>query len=100
MKLAHKKYICMLLAFLTAIMMGGFSLASSSASGVDDAKGEIDRLEQEKKDTEKRLKELGYFTTDITGTYGTMTIRAVKAFEARYGKEQTGIATVALQKEL
>lgn len=49
---------------------------------------------------QKRLKELGYFTTDITGTYGTMTIRAVKAFEARYGKEQTGIATVALQKEL
>ena len=49
---------------------------------------------------QKRLKELGYFTTDITGTYGTMTIRAVKAFEARYGKEQTGIATVALQKKL
>ena len=49
MKLAHKKYICMLLAFLTAFMIGGFSLASSSASGVDDAKGEIDRLEQEKK---------------------------------------------------
>ncbi len=49
---------------------------------------------------QKRLKELGYFTTDITGTYGTMTIRAVKAFEARYGKEQTGVATIALQKEL
>lgn len=65
MKLAHKKYICMLLAFLTAFMIGGFSLASSSASGVDDAKGEIDRLEQEKKETEKRLKELEALKGDL-----------------------------------
>ena len=49
---------------------------------------------------QERLKELGYFTTRITGTYGSKTIQAVKAFEARYGKEQTGIATIALQKEL
>lgn len=49
---------------------------------------------------QQRLKELGYFTTAITGTYGSKTIQAVKAFEARYGKEQTGVATIALQKEL
>lgn len=55
----------MLLAFLTAFMIGGFSLASSSASGVDDAKGEIDRLEQEKKETEKRLKELEALKGDL-----------------------------------
>lgn len=65
MKLAHKKNICMLLAFLTAFMIGGFSLASGSASGVDDAKGEIDRLEQEKKETEKRLKELEALKGDL-----------------------------------
>ena len=49
---------------------------------------------------QQRLKELGYFRQRVTINYGSATVTAVKAFEARYGREQTGIATVALQKKL
>lgn len=49
---------------------------------------------------QKRLKQLGYYTGSVDGTYGTGTVNAVKRFEAAYGKAQTGVATVALQKVL
>ncbi|MGI6172944.1 MAG: peptidoglycan-binding domain-containing protein [Christensenellales bacterium] len=49
---------------------------------------------------QRRLKELGYYTGNVDGDYGSATIAAVKRFEAAYGKVPTGIATVPLQKKL
>ena len=47
-----------------------------------------------------RLRELGYTRTKADGIYGERTVEAVMAFEAAYGKPQTGIATAALQAVL
>lgn len=49
---------------------------------------------------QNRLTELGYFSGDTDGYYGSTTIKAVKLFEKAYGKTQTGVATVSLQKTL
>jgi len=47
-----------------------------------------------------RLTELGYFSDTVTGYFNDSTASAVKAFEAAYGRTQTGIATSTLQTEL
>ena len=52
------------------------------------------------KKLQRRLKALGYYSGTIDGNYGSSTVKAVKLFEAAYGKDQTGVATVALQKKL
>ncbi len=52
------------------------------------------------KKLQTRLKELGYFTGDIGGNYLEKTTKAVKLFQRAYGKDETGIATVSLQKTL
>ncbi len=49
---------------------------------------------------QNRLKELGYYSGDTDGNYGSSTVKAVKLFENAYGKDQTGVATVSLQKTL
>lgn len=49
---------------------------------------------------QNRLLELGYFDGDVDGVYGTGTVKAVKRFEKAYGRDATGVATVALQKKL
>ncbi len=49
---------------------------------------------------QNRLMQLGYFSSDVDGNYGAATAKAIKLFEKTYGKEQTGIATVSLQKTL
>ena len=49
---------------------------------------------------QKRLRELGYTRTKADGLYGEKTTEAVMAFEAAYGRPQTGIATAALQAVL
>ncbi len=51
-------------------------------------------------DLQTRLRFLGYYTGKIDGIYGTGTVNAVKRFEAAYGKQQTGIATAAMQAYL
>jgi len=55
-----------------------------------DSGSEVTRLQN-------RLRELGYMTSKADGKYGDKTVEAVKAFEAKYGKAQTGIATAILQ---
>ncbi len=52
------------------------------------------------KKLQTRLKELGYFDGDIGGNYLEKTTKAVKLFQRAYGKEETGVATVSLQKTL
>lgn len=47
-----------------------------------------------------RLKELGYFTGDVSGLFDSQTEAAVKRFEQTYGTMQTGVATVKLQLKL
>ncbi|MBR5985583.1 MAG: peptidoglycan-binding protein [Clostridia bacterium] len=57
-------------------------------------------VSQEVKDLQSRLKELGYYTGGVNGRFDEATMEAVMAFEAAYGKMQTGIATNGLQKVL
>ena len=49
---------------------------------------------------QNRLQALGYFSGDVDGNYGSSTVTAIKRFEKAYGKTQTGVATVSLQKTL
>ena len=47
-----------------------------------------------------RLKDLGYFTGDVSGLFDAETEAAVKRFEQTYGTMQTGVATAKLQLKL
>ena len=47
-----------------------------------------------------RLKELGYFTGDVSGLFDSQTESAVRRFEQTYGTMQTGVATAKLQLKL
>ena len=47
-----------------------------------------------------RLKDLGYFTGDVSGLFDADTESAVKRFEQTYGTMQTGVATAKLQLKL
>ena len=47
-----------------------------------------------------RLKDLGYFTGDVSGLFDSDTEAAVKRFEQTYGTMQTGVATTKLQLKL
>ncbi len=47
-----------------------------------------------------RLKELGYFTGDVSGVFDSQTENAVRRFEQTYGTMQTGAATAKLQLKL
>ncbi|MBE5792354.1 MAG: hypothetical protein E7322_09400 [Clostridiales bacterium] len=49
---------------------------------------------------QKRLIQLGYLKGSADGYFGENTANAVRAFEARYGKVQTGVATPDMQKYL
>lgn len=49
---------------------------------------------------QKRLIQLGYLSGKADGYFGENTANAVKKFEARYGKVQTGVATPDMQKYL
>ena len=47
-----------------------------------------------------RLKELGYYTSDVSGLFDSETETAVRRFEQTYGTMQTGVATQKLQLKL
>ncbi len=47
-----------------------------------------------------RLRDLGYFTGDVSGLFDSETEAAVKRFEQTYGTMQTGVATAKLQLKL
>ncbi len=49
---------------------------------------------------QQRLIELNFMAGTPTGYYDANTVEAVKAFEAAYGRNETGVATVALQEKL
>lgn len=49
---------------------------------------------------QSRLKELGYFTGDVSGVFDAQTESAVRRFEQTYGTMQTGVATAKLQLKL
>jgi peptidoglycan hydrolase-like protein with peptidoglycan-binding domain len=70
---------------------------TSSAQYIELKQGDTgDRV----KKLQTRLKELGYFSGDIGGNYLEKTTKAVRLFERAYGKDETGVATVSLQKTL
>ena len=47
-----------------------------------------------------RLKDLGYFTSEVSGLFDSETESAVRRFEQTYGTMQTGVATQKLQLKL
>lgn len=47
-----------------------------------------------------RLRELGYYSSDISGVFDDNTETAVRRFEQTYGTMQTGVATADLQRRL
>ena len=49
---------------------------------------------------QQRLKELGYFTGNVTGYYGSQTQKAVELFQKRVELNPTGVATVRTQQLL
>ena len=49
---------------------------------------------------QNRLKDLGYFSGDVSGLFDNETENAVKRFEQTYGTMQTGVATAKLQMKL
>ena len=52
------------------------------------------------KAVQRRLKELGYYTTTCDGDYGSKTVTAVKAFQKKNGLDQTGECDAATLKKL
>ena len=42
------------------------------------------------KELQQKLKDLGYYTYAITGTYGPITVKAVKAFQKAHKLAQLG----------
>ena len=49
---------------------------------------------------QRRLRQLGYFTTTVDGYYGSATEKAVKLFQKRVGMSVSGVATVRMQQLL
>ncbi len=77
------------------------SSGSSSSSKVD----EDDTLRygdqgEAIKNLQKRLKELGYYNSTIDGQFGSGTLKAVKAFQARNGLTQDGAVGESTLKKL
>ena len=52
------------------------------------------------KELQKRLKELGYYTSSIDGSYGAQTVAAVKAFQKKNGLTADGVAGSTTLKKL
>ena len=73
-------------------------LYSSSAKEAEDEDEEISEelragsYGPEVKTLQKRLKELGYYKNSIDGSYGSLTVAAVKAFQKRNGLTVDGVA--------
>ncbi|MBQ8556124.1 MAG: peptidoglycan-binding protein [Clostridia bacterium] len=75
-------------------------LYSSSALKADEEDVNDDEVEQLKagdygaavKKLQNRLKELGYYKTTVDGSYGSLTKKAVKAFQSRNGLTADGVA--------
>ena len=71
--------------------------SSSAKSAADSAASTSDELKEGDegtavKELQQRLKELGYFNTYCTGTYGSVTVASVKAFQTRNGLTADGVA--------
>jgi len=52
------------------------------------------------KSVQKRLKELGYYTGSVDGSYGTGSVNAVKAFQSKHGLTADGLAGTKTYKIL
>ena len=52
------------------------------------------------KSVQKRLKELGYYTGSVDGSYGTGSMNAVKAFQSKHGLTSDGLAGTKTYKIL
>ena len=73
-------------------------LYSSSAKEAEDEDGEVSEdlragsYGPEVRTLQKRLKELGYYNSSIDGSYGSLTVAAVKAFQRNNGLTVDGVA--------
>ena len=71
----------------------------SSSSSTDDSLEKGDKGEAVK-ELQRRLKELGYYSSSIDGSYGDVTVSAVKAFQKKNGLTADGVAGPVTQKKL
>lgn len=79
--------------------------SSSGSSGTSTKVNEKKTLRygdsgEDVKTLQRRLKELGYYSSSIDGEYGTVTVRAVKAFQAKNGLTEDGTAGEATLRKL
>lgn len=84
---------------------GASAGSSSGSSGTSTKVNEKKTLRygdsgEDVKTLQRRLKELGYYSNSIDGVYGTVTVRAVKAFQAKNGLTEDGAAGEATLKKL
>ncbi|MDD6882277.1 MAG: peptidoglycan-binding protein [Eubacteriales bacterium] len=76
-----------------------------AAEDDEETDGVYNRLEsgdtgEEVAKLQTRLKQLNYYTGEITGIFDSATETAVRLFEVTYGVMQTGVATPAMQNKL
>ena len=68
--------------------------------GISDEEGALGRYSEGDAvmDLQTRLRDLGYYDGEITGSYGVATLTAVKQMQVDLGLDESGIADLALQK--
>ena len=70
--------------------------------GITDEEGALGRYSEgdDVTDLQMRLRDLGYYDGEITGSYGAATLIAVKNLQADLGLDRSGIATRQLQEAI
>jgi len=97
-KKAYTGYVMMQYVDVPAVYLGGDQLKSDA-----DAQKKYKSISQGAAGTavstlQEALKELGFYTGKISGSYDSATVKAVKAMQSKNGILQTGTATAELQK--
>lgn len=97
-KKAYTGYVMLQYVDVPAVYFGGEQLKSDA-----DAQQKYKSLSQGAAGSavntlQEALKELGFYTGKISGSYDAATVKAVKAMQSKNGILQTGTATAELQK--
>lgn len=95
---AYAGYVMMQYVDVPAEYLGGSSLEAD-----EDAKQKYKSISQgaagdHVSTLQEALKELGFYTGEITGSYDAATVKAVKALQSKNGLLQTGACSAELQK--
>ncbi len=90
---------------LTGYVYASYIRVGENAEPIPSVDGERDTLVrgdegEDVKKMQQRLKDLGYFTAKVTGSFGTTTLNAVKAFQEKNNLTVDGLAGPATLKKL